>query len=72
MKILVTGACGYKGTVLVPKLLAAGHEVVGLDIMWFGNDLPQHPRLRVVQGDVRLIDTVPLDGIDAITYMERA
>jgi nucleoside-diphosphate-sugar epimerase len=69
MKILVTGACGYKGTVLVPKLLAAGHEVVALDIMWFGNDLPNHPQLRVVQGDVRLIDTIPLEGVDAIIHL---
>lgn len=28
MKVSVTGACGYKGSVLVPKLLAKGHEVV--------------------------------------------
>jgi nucleoside-diphosphate-sugar epimerase len=33
MNILVTGACGYKGNVLVPKLLAAGHTVVAFDIM---------------------------------------
>jgi nucleoside-diphosphate-sugar epimerase len=39
MKIFVTGACGYKGTVLVPKLLARGHEVVAFDTMWFGNYL---------------------------------
>jgi nucleoside-diphosphate-sugar epimerase len=69
MKILVTGACGYKGTVLVPKLLAAGHEVVGLDIMWFGNFLKPHPRLKVVKGDVRNIDEVPLDGVDSIIHL---
>ena len=69
MRILVTGACGYKGTVLVPKLLAAGHAVVGLDIMWFGNFLQPHPRLTVVKGDVRDIDAIPLDGIDAIVHL---
>ena len=37
MQILVTGACGYKGTVLIPKLLKLGHQVIALDIMWFGN-----------------------------------
>ncbi len=58
MKIFVTGACGYKGTVLVPKLLAAGHEVVAFDIMWFGNNLKPHPRLTSVKGDVRNIDVL--------------
>ena len=69
MKILVTGACGYKGTILVPKLLAAGHEVVGFDIMWFGNFLQPHPSLRIVKGDVRNIDEVPFDGVDAILHL---
>lgn len=69
MRILVTGGCGYKGTVLVPKLLAAGHQVVAFDIMWFGNFLPAHPNLTVVEGDVRDIDTVPLNGIDAIIHL---
>jgi len=69
MRILVTGACGYKGTVLVPKLLAAGHEVVALDIMWFGNFLQPHPRLTVVKADVRDIEAVPFDGVDAIIHL---
>src|SRR3989441_5047126 len=69
MKILVTGACGYKGTILVPKLLAAGHEVVGFDIMWFGNFLQPHPSLRIVKGDVRNIDEIPFDGVDAILHL---
>jgi nucleoside-diphosphate-sugar epimerase len=69
MKILVTGACGYKGTVLVPKLLVAGHDVVAFDIMWFGNFLQPHPKLKVVKGDVRNIDEVPLDGVEAIVHL---
>ena len=43
MKVLVTGACGYKGSVLVPKLIARGHDVVAFDIQWFGNFLPDIP-----------------------------
>jgi nucleoside-diphosphate-sugar epimerase len=31
MRVLVTGHEGYLGSVLVPRLAAAGHEVVGLD-----------------------------------------
>ena len=69
MKILVTGACGYKGSVLVPKLIAHGHDVVAFDIQWFGNFLPEHPALTVVQGDVRDADAVPLDGIEAIVHL---
>src|SRR5258706_9002628 len=69
MKIFVTGACGYKGSVLVPKLLAAGHEVVAFDIMWFGNFLKPHPKLKVVKGDVRDIESIPLDGVDAIVHL---
>ncbi|MCD0421307.1 SDR family oxidoreductase [Rubrivivax sp. JA1024] len=69
MKILVTGACGYVGTTLVPKLLARGDEVVAFDIMWFGNDLPPHPRLTVVRGDVRDTKSIDLNGIDAIVHL---
>lgn len=69
MNILVTGACGYKGNVLVPKLLDAGHSVTAFDIMWFGNDLQAHKKLQVIQGDVRNINDIPLDAIDAIIHL---
>lgn len=69
MKILVTGACGYKGTVLVPKLIASGHEVVALDAMWFGNFLKPQPNLTVLKADVRDIDTIDLKGVDAIIHL---
>lgn len=69
MKVLVTGACGYKGSVLVPKLLDRGYEVVALDIMWFGNFLEPHPNLTVVEGDVRDVENIDLSGIDAIIHL---
>lgn len=69
MNILVTGACGYKGHVLIPKLLNEGHEVVAFDIQWFGNFLDQHPNLIIVKGDVRNIEEIPLEGIDCIIHL---
>lgn len=69
MNIFVTGACGYKGTVLVPKLLAAGHSVTAYDIMWFGNYLESDPNLTVIKGDIRDADQLDLTGFDAIIHL---
>lgn len=69
MNIFVTGACGYKGTVLVPKLLAAGHKVTAFDIMWFGNFLAEHPNLTVVKGDIRDADQLDLSGFEAVIHL---
>jgi len=69
MNLFITGACGYKGTVLVPKLLALGHKVTAFDIMWFGNFLEPHPNLRVVQGDIRSADKLDLSIFDAIIHL---
>jgi nucleoside-diphosphate-sugar epimerase len=69
MKILVTGGCGYKGTVLVPKLLDLGHEVIVVDSEWFGNYLKPHSKLRSLKLDVRNTDKIPFDGIDAIIHL---
>ena len=46
MKILITGGCGYKGSVLIPALLEQGHEVTSVDTQWFGNYLPEHENLE--------------------------
>ena len=69
MNILVTGGCGYKGTVLVPKLLARGYNVQVLDVQWFGNFLPNHPNLNLIKGDVRDVDRINLQGIDIIIHL---
>jgi nucleoside-diphosphate-sugar epimerase len=69
MNVFVTGACGYKGTVLVPKLLAGGHHVIAFDIMWFGCHLEPHPNLLVVEGDIRAADHLDLVGVDVVIHL---
>ena len=65
----MTGACGYKGSVLVPKLLERGHLVTALDTQWFGNYLPEHPRLVNIRGDIIRMDKVNLEGVDAVVHL---
>src|ERR1043166_3680439 len=71
-RVLVTGGAGYKGCVLVPKLLQAGYEVVVYDLMLFGSaGLPQDPKLQVIEGDIR--DTkhyaASVKGCDYVIHM---
>ena len=57
MKILVTGAAGFINGYLVPELLEAGHEVVGLDnFSKYGRvakSYDDHPAYRFVEGDAK-------------------
>jgi nucleoside-diphosphate-sugar epimerase len=66
-KVLVTGAGGYIGTVLVPTLLELGYDVRALDRFFFGKELlAEDPRVEVVQEDSRKIRTEHLAGIEAV------
>ena len=66
LKVLVTGGCGYKGSVLVPKLLKK-HDVTVVDTMWFGSALEEHPNLSIREGDIR--NPVDCTGFDAIIHL---
>jgi len=57
-KVFVTGGGGYVGHVLVPRLLDEGYEVVVYDTFWFGDRLPDCPRLARVRGDIRDSESV--------------
>src|SRR6186713_2887775 len=72
MKVLVTGHTGYIGSVLVPLLLADGHEVVGLDVGFFepcvlpgqvAVDTPSRRR------DLRDLEREDLAGFDAVMHL---
>jgi nucleoside-diphosphate-sugar epimerase len=57
VKVLVTGAAGFINGYLVPELLEAGHDVVGLDdFSKYGHltkSYDDHPRYRFVEGDAK-------------------
>jgi nucleoside-diphosphate-sugar epimerase len=69
MKILVTGGCGYVGSVLVESLLANGNDVEVVDSMWFGNHLAPHPKLNITKADVREIEKISLNGVEALIHL---
>ena len=58
MRVLVTGHNGYIGSVLVPMLEQAGHEVVGLDSDLFAACTfgPPTGRVESLRKDVRDVE----------------
>ncbi len=73
--VLVTGGAGYVGAVLVPKLLAAGHNVKVLDLYIFGtrvlDAVKNNPRLQQIKGDLRDRKVLQraLAGCDAVIHL---
>ena len=53
MKVLVTGAAGYIGSVTTETLLGAGYEVVALDNLEGGKRAAVHEDAAFVQVDLR-------------------
>lgn len=70
MKILVTGHDGYIGTVLVPLLRRAGHEVVGMDSYLFEDCAfaPSEP-VPALRLDVRDARPEHFEGVDAVVHL---
>lgn len=71
-RVLVTGAAGYIGSVLVPELLRAGYAVTALDSFLYHQasllDVCHDDRLEIVRGDARNKDLVRklLAGADLV------
>jgi nucleoside-diphosphate-sugar epimerase len=69
MNILITGGCGYVGSVLTQKLLDAGHRVNVVDLMWFGCQLGSHRNLNIFCQDVRNAELIDMQGIDVVIHL---
>ena len=72
MRILLTGSDGYLGSLLAPKLLKLGHEVVGLDTGYYKERAlyrGEGPVPLTLTKDLRAIDKADLAGFDAVVHM---
>lgn len=71
MRVLVTGHHGYIGSVMVPTLQQAGHEVVGLDSDLFADCLhgPEPAPVPSLRVDLRDVEPHHLDGVDAVAHL---
>jgi nucleoside-diphosphate-sugar epimerase len=75
MRILVTGAAGYVGSVLVRQLLSKGYNVLGIDSLLFGGEslvgICGDANFDFLKGDIRdercLRDA--LDRVDAVCHL---
>jgi nucleoside-diphosphate-sugar epimerase len=72
MRILLTGADGYIGSILGPRLIQRGDDVLGLDTGfyrrgWLFDDGLSRP--RVVTKDVRHVTPADLKGYDAVVHL---
>jgi UDP-glucose 4-epimerase len=53
MKVLVTGAAGYIGSITTETLVGAGYEVVALDNLEFGRRAAVHEGATFIEADLR-------------------
>lgn len=69
MKIMLTGASGFVGSSLTPRLIEQGHKVIALDTQWFGVNLTPHPNLYIVKQDIRDIEPALFEGVDSVIHL---
>ena len=68
-KILVTGGCGYKGALLIKKLVQLNYKVINIDRNIFGNYFLNHKNVKNYNIDIREIDKINLKGVSACIHL---
>lgn len=67
MKLLVVGGAGYVGSALVSRLIDYGYEVSVIDLLWFGNFLPNQP--KVIKKDLFKCDVKDFIGYEQVIFL---
>jgi nucleoside-diphosphate-sugar epimerase len=71
MRVMLTGHKGYIGSVMVPMLLAEGHEVMGMDSDIFAECAFEETFTPIPEMKKDIRDVVPadLEGFDAVIHL---
>jgi nucleoside-diphosphate-sugar epimerase len=71
MRVLVTGHKGYLGSVMVPFLQNAGHEITGLDSCLFEDCVlgPANAAVPELRVDIRDVERDQFVGFDAVIHL---
>ena len=67
MRLLVAGGAGYIGSRLIPVLLEHGYKVDVVDLLWFGNHLPEN--VTVVRKDLFKCRPDDLKDYDQVVFL---
>jgi nucleoside-diphosphate-sugar epimerase len=67
MKLLVAGGAGYIGSYLIPVLLEHGYDTDVVDLLWFGNNLPED--VNVFQKDLFKCQKEDLEQYDQVLFL---
>ena len=67
MRILVAGGAGYIGSRLIPVLLEHGYKIDVVDLLWFGNHLPEN--VSVVRKDLFKCQPEDLKDYDQVVFL---
>jgi len=67
MRILIAGGAGYVGSHIIPVLLEHGYEIEVVDLMWFGNHLPES--VKVAKRDLFKCKEKDLEIYDQIIFL---
>ena len=67
MKILIVGGAGYIGSALIPKLLERGYYITVVDLLWFGNHLPEN--IKVINKNIFELNRNEINEYDQVIFV---
>lgn len=68
-KVLVTGGCGYTGSIISENLANKGYKVIIIDTLWFGNKLKKNSNINVVKKDISSVSLKDLKNVHSVIHL---